>query len=184
MGTFYAPWAGEGKQICNINRPNPWRRFADTPMEGKRRGRWVMYLLRGEHGDAGDNRQTSGEWSASCTHRSNSEEPRHAGATRHGGRGEARRGIIPRFSMLSIIEQVQRALGWQPDAAVDTQLAKLEQALAGTSLPLEDAVPLLAALRSERQGGRSRRWKRPFDLPILARRYWARCLHSCCNSSL
>src|SRR2546426_9770724 len=101
MGTFYAPWAREGKQICNINRPNPWRRFADTPMEGKRRGRGVMYLLRGEHGDAGDNRQTSGEWSASCTHRSNSEEPRHAGATRHGGRGEARRGIIPRFSMLS-----------------------------------------------------------------------------------
>jgi class 3 adenylate cyclase/tetratricopeptide (TPR) repeat protein len=47
-----------------------------------------------------------------------------------------------------IIEQVQRALGWQPDDAVDTQLAKLEQALAGTSLPLEDAVPLLAALLS------------------------------------
>ena len=50
--------------------------------------------------------------------------------------------------MLSIIEQVQRALGWQPDDAVDTQLAKLEQALAGTSLPLEDAVPLLTALRT------------------------------------
>jgi hypothetical protein len=83
-----------------------------------------------------------------------------------------------------MIEQVQRVLGWQPAAAVDTQLAKLEQALAGTSLPLEDAVPLLAARRSERQGGRSRRWKRPCDLPILARRYWARCLHSCCNSSL
>ena len=33
-------------------------------------------------------------------HRSNPEEPRHAGATRHGGRGEARRGIIPRFQSL------------------------------------------------------------------------------------
>jgi hypothetical protein len=65
-----------------------------------------------------------------------------------------------------VIEQGQRVLGWQPAAAVDTQLAKLEQALTGTSLPLEDAVPLLAARRSERQGGRSRRWKRPCDLPI------------------
>src|SRR5262245_32278651 len=82
-----------------------------------------------------------------------------------------------------MIEQVQRVLGWQP-AAVDTQLATWEQALTGTSLPLEDAVPLLAAWRSARQGGRSRRWKRPFDLPILARRSWARCLHSCCKSSL
>ena len=83
-----------------------------------------------------------------------------------------------------MIEQVQRALGWQPAAAVDTQLAKLEQALAGTSLPLEDAVPLLAARRSARQGGRSRRWERPCDLPILARRYGARCLPSGCHSSL
>jgi hypothetical protein len=55
----------------------------------------------GEHGDAGDNQRTSGEWSASFTHRSNPEEPRYAGATRHGGRGDAQRGIIPRFSMLS-----------------------------------------------------------------------------------
>jgi class 3 adenylate cyclase/tetratricopeptide (TPR) repeat protein len=47
-----------------------------------------------------------------------------------------------------IIEHVQRALGWQPEDPVDTQLAKLEQALAGTSLPLEDSVPLLASLLS------------------------------------
>jgi class 3 adenylate cyclase/predicted ATPase len=47
-----------------------------------------------------------------------------------------------------IIEHVQRALGWQPGDTVDTQLAKLEQVLAGTSLPLEEAVPLLASLLS------------------------------------
>jgi class 3 adenylate cyclase len=33
-----------------------------------------------------------------------------------------------------IIEHVQRALGWQPEDPVDTQLVTLEQALAGTSL--------------------------------------------------
>jgi predicted ATPase len=47
-----------------------------------------------------------------------------------------------------IIEQVQRALGWQPEDTADTRLARLEQALAGTSLPLEEAVPLLASLLS------------------------------------
>ena len=47
-----------------------------------------------------------------------------------------------------IIEHVQRALGWQPEDSVDTQLAKLEQALEGTSLPLEESVPLLASLLS------------------------------------
>jgi predicted ATPase/class 3 adenylate cyclase len=47
-----------------------------------------------------------------------------------------------------IIAQVQRALGWQSDDTVDTQLAKLEQALAGTSLPREEAVPVLASLLS------------------------------------
>jgi hypothetical protein len=65
-----------------------------------------------------------------------------------------------KFPKFCFIEQVQRVLGWQPAAAVDTQLATLEQALAGTSLPLEDAVPVLAARRSARQGGRSRRWNR------------------------
>jgi predicted ATPase len=48
----------------------------------------------------------------------------------------------------SIIEHVQRALGWQPEDPVETRLAKLEQALAGTSLPLEEAAPLLASLLS------------------------------------
>ena len=47
-----------------------------------------------------------------------------------------------------IIEQVQRALGWQPDDTADTRLTKLEQALAGTNLPLEEAVPVLASLLS------------------------------------
>jgi hypothetical protein len=33
--------------------------------------------------------------------RSNPEEPRHAGETRHGGQEAARRGLIPSFAMLS-----------------------------------------------------------------------------------
>jgi predicted ATPase/class 3 adenylate cyclase len=47
-----------------------------------------------------------------------------------------------------IIAHVQRALGWQPEDPGDTQLAKLEQGLKSTSLPLEEAVPLLASLLS------------------------------------
>src|SRR5215471_15542094 len=54
-----------------------------------------------EHGDAGDNQRTAVEGPSSFTHRSNPKEPRQAYETRHGGRGEARCGIIPRFSMLS-----------------------------------------------------------------------------------
>ena len=56
----------------------------------------------GEHGDAGDNQRTSIEGPASFPRRSHPEEPRHGGFHRHGGQGDARRGIIPRFSMLSI----------------------------------------------------------------------------------
>jgi class 3 adenylate cyclase len=51
-------------------------------------------------------------------------------------------------ALYPVIEHVQRALGWQPDDPADTRLAKLEQALAGTSLRLEEAVPVLAALLS------------------------------------
>jgi len=47
-----------------------------------------------------------------------------------------------------IIAHIQRALGWQLEDPVDIRLAKLEQALADTSLPLEEAVPLLASLLS------------------------------------
>jgi hypothetical protein len=47
-----------------------------------------------------------------------------------------------------IIEHVQRALGWQPEDTADTRLATLEQGLESTSLPLEEAVPLLASLLS------------------------------------
>jgi predicted ATPase len=47
-----------------------------------------------------------------------------------------------------IIEHVQRALGWQPEDTADTRLATLEQGLESTSLPLEEAVPLLASLPS------------------------------------
>jgi class 3 adenylate cyclase/predicted ATPase len=51
-------------------------------------------------------------------------------------------------ALYPIIEHVQRVLGWQLEDTADTQLAKLEQALEGTNLPLEEAVPLLAALLS------------------------------------
>jgi len=54
-----------------------------------------------EHGDAGDNQRTSIEGPASFPRCSNPEEPRHGGFHPHGGQGDARRGIIPRFSMLS-----------------------------------------------------------------------------------
>jgi hypothetical protein len=49
----------------------------------------------GAHRDAGDNQSTSIAGPASFPRRSHPEEPRH------GGQGDARRGIIPRFSMLS-----------------------------------------------------------------------------------
>ena len=51
-------------------------------------------------------------------------------------------------ALYPIIEQVQRALAWQPDDPVEVKLAKLEQGLQRTSLTLADAVPLLAALLS------------------------------------
>ena len=51
-------------------------------------------------------------------------------------------------ALYPIIEHVQRALGWQPEDTADTQLAKLEQALGDTSLPLEEAVTLMASLLS------------------------------------
>jgi class 3 adenylate cyclase/predicted ATPase len=51
-------------------------------------------------------------------------------------------------ALYPIIEHIQRALGWQPEDSVDTQLAKLEQALASACLPLAEAVPLLASLLS------------------------------------
>ncbi|CAB1072083.1 Proteins incorrectly called adenylate cyclase [Olavius algarvensis Delta 1 endosymbiont] len=47
-----------------------------------------------------------------------------------------------------IIEHVQRALGWQPEDTAETRLAKLEQMLEPTSLPLAETVPLIAALLS------------------------------------
>ena len=55
-----------------------------------------------EHGDAGDHQRTSREGPASFPRRSNPEEPRHGGFHPHGGQGDARRGIIPRFSMRSM----------------------------------------------------------------------------------
>src|SRR5204862_7336555 len=55
----------------------------------------------GAHGDGGDHQRTSIEGPASFPRRSNPEEPRHGGFHPRGGQGDARRGIIPRFSMLS-----------------------------------------------------------------------------------
>ena len=47
-----------------------------------------------------------------------------------------------------IIDHLQRVLGWQPEDTIESQLAKLEQALDGTSLPLAETVPVLSALLS------------------------------------
>jgi hypothetical protein len=61
--------------------------------------------------------------------------------------------IICRYSpyhtnnvLYPIIEHLQRALRWQPDAPAAVKLDKLEQALRSSCLPLQEAVPLLAAL--------------------------------------
>ena len=47
-----------------------------------------------------------------------------------------------------IIEHIRRALSIQPDDTAEAQLMKVEQGLGGTSLCLEEAVPLLAAMLS------------------------------------
>ena len=74
---------------------------------------------------------------------------------RHHVRQEGMRRITFRCSpyhthsvLYPIIAHVQRALHMRPDDTADAQLVKLEQGLGGTSLRLEDAVPLLAALLS------------------------------------
>ena len=51
-------------------------------------------------------------------------------------------------AMHPVIEHVQRVLGWQREDSTETKLDKLEQALQPTSLPMEETVPLLAALLS------------------------------------
>ncbi len=51
-------------------------------------------------------------------------------------------------ALYPIIDHVQRALGWQPDDAVDMKLGKLDQALGRTRVAREEAVPLLAGLLS------------------------------------
>ncbi len=47
-----------------------------------------------------------------------------------------------------VINYVQQTLGWQREDAAETRLAKLEQVLADFHVPLEESVPLLAALFS------------------------------------
>ena len=47
-----------------------------------------------------------------------------------------------------IIDAAPRALGWQPDDAAATRLAKLEQALEGARLTVREAAPLMASLLS------------------------------------
>jgi predicted ATPase len=50
--------------------------------------------------------------------------------------------------MHPVIEHVQRVLGWQREDSTEAKLDKLEQALKPTSLPVEETVPLFAALLS------------------------------------
>jgi class 3 adenylate cyclase/predicted ATPase len=47
-----------------------------------------------------------------------------------------------------VIEHVQRVMGWQREDTAETRLAKLERALEPSSLPHEEAIPLVAALLS------------------------------------
>jgi len=47
-----------------------------------------------------------------------------------------------------VIAQTQCILGWQPNDAVETRLAKLERVLRGFRLPLPETVPLFASLLS------------------------------------
>jgi predicted ATPase len=49
-------------------------------------------------------------------------------------------------ALYPVIEHLQRLLHWHRDAAPDTRLAMLEQALRTVHLPLAETVPLLAAL--------------------------------------
>ena len=51
-------------------------------------------------------------------------------------------------AMYPVIEYIQRTLGWQHDDPTETKLDKLEHTLRPTRLPVEEAVPLLAALLS------------------------------------
>ncbi|MDH3599234.1 MAG: AAA family ATPase [Candidatus Tectomicrobia bacterium] len=51
-------------------------------------------------------------------------------------------------ALYPVIAQTQRILGWQPNDAVETRLAKLERVLQGYRLPLQETVPLLALLLS------------------------------------
>ncbi len=51
-------------------------------------------------------------------------------------------------AMHPVIEHVQRVLGWQRKDSTEIRLDKLEQSLQSTSLPVEETVPLLAALLS------------------------------------
>lgn len=51
-------------------------------------------------------------------------------------------------AMHPVIEHVQRLLGWQREDSAESRLGKLEQALQSTSLPVEETLPLLAALLS------------------------------------
>jgi predicted ATPase/energy-coupling factor transporter ATP-binding protein EcfA2 len=51
-------------------------------------------------------------------------------------------------ALYPVIEHVRRIAGWQPEDDAATRLSKLEAMLAGYNLPLEEAVPLFAALLS------------------------------------
>ncbi len=51
-------------------------------------------------------------------------------------------------ALYPVIVHMQRLLGWEREDSDDTKLAKMEQALDSYRLPLQETVPLLAALLS------------------------------------
>jgi class 3 adenylate cyclase/predicted ATPase len=51
-------------------------------------------------------------------------------------------------ALYPIIDLLQRALGWQPEDTAEEKLAKLEQMLRQSRLPLEETIPLCATLLS------------------------------------
>jgi predicted ATPase/class 3 adenylate cyclase len=55
---------------------------------------------------------------------------------------------VQHSALSPVIAHLHRVLGWQRDDDATTRLATLERVLESTSLPLDEAVPLLAALLS------------------------------------
>src|SRR5262245_6717610 len=110
--------------------------------------------------------------------RSNLEEPRHAGATRHGGQGAARRGLIPSFSMLSLLyAQVvktlrrRRLVEVKPHVVFGTKAA-VEQVLAACGWQINTAfVERLNLSLRQRVAALGRRSATPCNPTLTLHRY-------------